>query len=65
VDWIELIFKVALFAALSFVVFMLAAQFVCWGLSAMHVSTGLSGPMMILAGISMVAGTSARAGSRR
>lgn len=43
---------------LSLLASLLAAQFVCFGLSYWHVQSGIAGPWFVLAGINMAVGTS-------
>lgn len=59
------IFMFVVFTAITLATTLLAAQFACWGLSIMHVSTGLAGPYLVLAGISMVTGVTTTIGSKR
>lgn len=61
----RIVFMFVVFTAVTLAATLLAAQFVCWGLSIMHVSTGLAGPYLVLAGISMVAGVTSTIGSQR
>ena len=46
------------FLGIAFAVSLLAAQFVCFGLSYFHVQSGIIGPYWILAGINLAVGTS-------
>jgi len=52
-------------AALSFASSLLAAQFVVFGLSMMHVNSGIWGPYFILVGISTVVSTSVAVNSKK
>lgn len=61
----RLIFMFIAFLAVTVAATLLAAQLMCWGLSLMHVSTGLAGPYLVLAAISIVAGVTGTAGSKR
>ena len=58
---LELAFYFIAYLALSLIVSLIASQFVCWGLSYMHVNTGLAGPYLVLAGVSMVTAANASA----
>jgi hypothetical protein len=53
------------YMAMSLAISLIAAQFVCWGLSHMHVGTGLVGPYLVLAGLSMTVSSAAAASARR
>ena len=53
-DVVELIFKLIFNLIVALLLDVLFAQFAVWGLSYMHVHTGLIGPWLILGAISGV-----------
>ena len=63
--FLVILFMFLVLFAIGFAVSLLGAQFVVWGLSIMHVNSGIWGPYWILAGMSMVISTSVAISANR
>ena len=61
----KILFIFIITTAFNLLMSLFAAQLVVWGLSYMHVGTGLFGPYLILAGFSTVVSASVASNSKK